>query len=108
VLIWTAKPTRNWRYFVLLILMQQFPRQRSEARATNLSDIFGKAGGVAIVAGAAHGCRCSKGASSVDEASGIWQVSFMHYEIGYFDLETCRLEPVQNPFGAKVLTMSAV
>jgi len=43
-----------------------------------------------------------------EEDNGIWQVSFMHYEIGYFDLDTCRLEPVENPFGAKVLTMSPV
>ncbi|HUN94393.1 MAG TPA: hypothetical protein VMU33_20240 [Burkholderiaceae bacterium] len=43
-----------------------------------------------------------------EENNGIWQVNFMHYEIGFFDLETCRLEPVENPFGAKVLTMSPV
>jgi len=43
-----------------------------------------------------------------EEDNGIWQVSFMQYEIGYFDLDTCRLEPVENPFGAKVLTMSPV
>ena len=36
----------------------------------------------------------------------IWQVSFMHYHLGYFDLESCRVEPVDNPFGPKVLTMS--
>jgi putative transposase len=40
-----------------------------------------------------------------EEADGIWQVSFMRYEIGYFDLETCRVEPVNKPFGPKVLTM---
>ena len=28
--------------------------------------------------------------------------------IGYFDLEACRVEPVENPFGPKVLTMSPV
>ena len=38
----------------------------------------------------------------------IWLVSFMHYDLGYFDDETCRLEPLQNPFGAKVLPMSPV
>jgi hypothetical protein len=36
----------------------------------------------------------------------IWLVSFMDYDLGYFDDETCRLEPIENPFGAKVLTMS--
>jgi putative transposase len=31
----------------------------------------------------------------------IWLVTFM----GYFDDETCRLEPIENPFGSKVLPM---
>lgn len=35
----------------------------------------------------------------------IWQVSFMDYDLGYFDLESCRVEPGPNPFGPKVLTM---
>ncbi|MHA3320708.1 integrase core domain-containing protein [Legionella pneumophila] len=38
----------------------------------------------------------------------IWLVSFMNYDLGYFDDETCRLEPVENPFGPKVLPMSPV
>jgi len=36
----------------------------------------------------------------------IWLVTFMHYDLGYFDDETCRLEPIENPFGSKVLPMS--
>ena len=36
----------------------------------------------------------------------IWLVSFMDYDLGYFDHETCRLEPIDNPFGAKVLPVS--
>jgi len=36
----------------------------------------------------------------------IWLVSFMDYDLGYFDDETCRLEPIENPFAAKVLPMS--
>ncbi|MDE2260163.1 MAG: transposase [Betaproteobacteria bacterium] len=39
---------------------------------------------------------------------GIWLVGLMNYDIGYFDLEACRVEPVENPFGLKVLTMSPV
>jgi hypothetical protein len=35
----------------------------------------------------------------------VWLVSFMDYDLGYFDNETCRLEPLQNPFGPKVLPM---
>lgn len=39
---------------------------------------------------------------------GIWLVSFMQYDLGYFDLEACRVEPLDNPFKAKVLPMSSV
>ncbi len=41
-------------------------------------------------------------------ADGIWLVSFMQFDLGYFDHETCRMEPVENPFRAKVLPMSPV
>ena len=37
----------------------------------------------------------------------IWLVTFMQYDLGYFDDETCRLEPIENPFGPKVLPMSS-
>jgi putative transposase len=36
----------------------------------------------------------------------IWLVSFMNYDLGYFDLETRVLEPLENPFGPKLLPMS--
>ena len=29
----------------------------------------------------------------------------MDYDLGYFDDETCRLEPIENPFWRKVLSM---
>lgn len=35
----------------------------------------------------------------------LWLVSFMDYDLGYFDNETCRVEPLENPFGPKVLPM---
>jgi putative transposase len=35
----------------------------------------------------------------------IWLVSFIDYDLGYFDDETCRREPLANPFGPKVLPM---
>ncbi len=38
----------------------------------------------------------------------IWLVSFMNYDLGYFDEDAKRLEPIDNPFGAKVLPMSQV
>jgi putative transposase len=38
----------------------------------------------------------------------IWLVSFMHYDLGFFDEEADRVECAENPFGAKVPTMSPV
>jgi putative transposase len=36
----------------------------------------------------------------------IWQVSFLEYELGYFDKERDRVEPGPSPFAPdKVLTM---
>ena len=37
----------------------------------------------------------------------IWLVSFLHYDLGFFDTEEGRVEPAPNPFtSADVLTMS--
>jgi len=36
----------------------------------------------------------------------IWLVSFMDYDLGYIDLEEKTLQPLNNPFGPKVLPMS--
>ena len=36
----------------------------------------------------------------------IWLVTFMRYDLGDFDDETCRLEPIENPFAPKLLPMS--
>lgn len=36
----------------------------------------------------------------------IWLVSFMQYDLGFFDHESGRVECAENPFGAKVLPMS--
>jgi putative transposase len=45
----------------------------------------------------------SVGVTQVGER--IWLVTFMQYDLGYFDDETCRLEPIQNPFGPKLLPL---
>jgi len=37
---------------------------------------------------------------------GTWLVTFMDYDLGYFDTDSCRFEPLANPFGPKVLPMS--
>jgi len=44
------------------------------------------------------------GVKEVDH--GIWLVSFMDYDLGYIDLEERTLQPLENPFGPKVLPMS--
>ncbi len=32
----------------------------------------------------------------------VWLVNSMEYDLGYFDDETIRVEPIDNPFGATV------
>ena len=44
------------------------------------------------------------GIKEVDE--GIWIVSFMHYDLGFIDLEQQTLQPLDNPFGPRLLPMS--
>jgi putative transposase len=39
-------------------------------------------------------------------ADHVWLVTFMHYDLGFFDDQECRVECAPNPFGAKVLPMS--
>jgi putative transposase len=39
-------------------------------------------------------------------AEKIWLVTFMHYDLGFFDHETGRVECAPNPFGARLLPMS--
>jgi hypothetical protein len=44
------------------------------------------------------------GLKEVDD--GIWLVSFMHYDLGYIDLEQKTLQPLDNPFGTRLSPMS--
>jgi len=44
------------------------------------------------------------GIKEVDD--GIWVVTFMHYDLGFIDLEQKTLQPLDNPFGTRVLPMS--
>ena len=37
---------------------------------------------------------------------GIWSVAFMDYDLGFFDLDSCRVEPGKNPFRCRVLNLS--
>lgn len=58
-------------------------------RKINLSKVF---------AGQCVGIR------EVDEQ--IWLVSFMHYDLGYIDLEQKTLQTIDNPFGSRLSPMS--
>jgi hypothetical protein len=89
-------PTRNYRGLPEL----EYPFHDSTIHVThcgrlclhrkkiNLSTVF---------AGQAVGIK------EVEE--GIWLVSFMDYDLGYIDLEEKTLQPLDNPFGPKVLPM---
>ena len=44
------------------------------------------------------------GIKEVDD--GIWLVSFMHYDLGYIDLEQKTLQTIDNPFGTRLSPMS--
>ncbi len=44
------------------------------------------------------------GITEVDD--GIWLVSFMHYDLGYIDLEQRTLQTIDNPFGTRLSPMS--
>jgi len=44
------------------------------------------------------------GLNEVDD--GVWLVTFMHYDLGYIDLEQKTLQPIDNPFGTRLSPMS--
>jgi len=44
------------------------------------------------------------GIKEVDD--GLWIVSFMHYDLGYIDLEQKTLQPLDSPFGPGLSPMS--
>ena len=100
-----------------------FPRFQSERDGTHSGcglprrsarslTFFGRA----APAGRARDCRSPNRHPSAGRISSttcvkqagdhIWLVTFMHYDLGCFDDETCRFEPIDNPFGSKLLPMS--
>ena len=78
------------------------PRQnhRGHPLRPNLSGASKKINFSQVFAGQAVGIK--------EVHDDIWLVSFMDYDLGYFDLETRVLEPLENPFGPKVLPMYPV
>lgn len=49
-------------------------------------------------------CSVRLGIKEVDD--GILLISFMHYDLGYIDLEQRVLQTIDIPFGTRVSTMS--
>ena len=81
----------NYPFYDKAVTLTTCGRICFDSRKINLSQVF---------AGQTVGIK------QVDD--NLWLASFMHYHLGYFDDETCRLEPIDNPFGPKLLPMSPV
>jgi hypothetical protein len=75
-----------------------FQANREAPIFPELKGLFAKTAGLAF-AGQKVGVR--------QVSEGFWLVTFMKCDLGYFYDETCRLEPIENPFGPKVLPMSS-
>ncbi len=53
----------------------------------------------------ALGTNCKGCDQYVSVEDDVWLVSFMDYDMAYFDMESSRVQALENPFGAKVLGM---
>lgn len=83
--IYTGLPEVDYPMHDMVIRVTQCGRICYKNLKINLSRVF-----------AGH----DVGIKEVDEK--MWLVSFMDYDIGYFDEETRRVEPIENPFLIKV------
>jgi putative transposase len=84
-------PTLEYPFHDRTIVVTQCGRLCFGRRKINLSQVF---------AGQAVGVR--------EVADHIWLISFMHYDLGFFDDQCNRVECAPNPFSAKVSAMSPV
>jgi putative transposase len=84
-------PELEYPFHDRTITVTQCGRLCLGARKINLSAVF---------AGQMLGIR--------EVSEKIWMVSFMHYDLGFFDHRSSRVECAPNPFSAKVLPMSPV
>src|SRR2546426_153469 len=78
----------TYPYHDATITVTQCGRLCFQGRKVNLSQVF---------------AGQNVGVTQVGEH--VWLVTFMQYDLGYFDDETCRLEPIDYPFGSRVLPM---
>lgn len=88
---YTGLPELEYPFHDRTITVTQCGRLCLGARKINLSTVF---------AGQRVGIR--------EVSEKIWMVTFMHYDLGFFDHESSRVECAPNPFSAKVLPMSPV
>jgi hypothetical protein len=86
--VYTGLPDIDYPFHDKTIVVTNCGRIRLGHKKINFSTVF---------AGQAVGIK--------EVHDNIWLVSFRDYDLGYFGLETCVLEPLENPFGPKVLPM---
>jgi putative transposase len=84
-------PMLEYPFHDRTVIVTQCGRLCFGRRKINLSQVF---------AGQAVGVR--------EVADHIWLISFMHYDLGFFDDQCNRVECAPNPFSAKVSAMSPV
>ena len=86
---YTGLPALEYPFHDRTVIVTQCGRLCFGGRKINLSQVF---------AGQNVGVR--------EVADHIWLISFMHYDLGFFDDQCSRVECAPNPFTAKVLPMS--
>ena len=88
---YTGLPALEYPFHDRTVIVTQCGRLCFGGRKINLSQVF---------AGQAVGVR--------EVTDHIWLISFMHYDLGFFDDQCARVECAPNPFSAKVSAMSPV
>ena len=50
--------------------------------------------------------RYAEAGGRVSVSERFWPVTSVRYELGHFTDKTCRLEPIEDPFGPRLSPMS--
>jgi putative transposase len=90
---WTYRPVAacDHPFHDMTITVTQCGRLCFGWRKVNLSQVF-----------------AGQNAGEREVAEHVWLISFMHYDLGFFDDQCGRVECAPNPFSAKVSAMSPV
>ena len=88
---YSGLPDLEYPFHDRTVIVTQCGRLCFGGRKINLSQVF---------AAQAVGVR--------EVTDHIWLISFMHYDLGFFDDQCTRVECAPNPFSAKVSAMSPV